>query len=737
MMKFGHRAARGLRSVEAALVCAFVVLGAWHAPVHAQRVGSAVGPPALKEGSAAQSALKLDYSGTPVALQVALPAADAAVKQSIAQKASDLPLQIGVHRSMPNEFQGDVSPKLDWEEMDDGSIVSSMSVTSSGASAMRMGVKAELPDGAELRFFDGQSNQGPGYPVIGPTDLVLKNGTPANLGASAADPETAGAGSELSGLVFSLKDAAAEILWSPIVKGDTIGMEISLPSADALSSFSLSIEKISHIDGLIDGAFDPRRLNCFNHIDVQCAQGRFPETQADAVASILFEDEEGTFVCSGTLLNDTLDDTFIPYFLTAHHCVPTAEVAYTVEAWWFYRRATCGLVELDERFSITYGGADLLATSLAQDSSLLRLRGDLPGEVAYSGWSADPVLHPAVVHGLHHPRGDEMKYSAGRTLGQTDVEVTNLGTVLNAIVVRWRDGATEGGSSGSGLFDGEHLIGGLSAGDRECEEGTDAYGSLHDFFPQVRRWLDPLWVHDLPFVTAASNLQQQGFVRIANQSDRSGTVRIHAVDDTGEYRGPIELSLDAHQAVHFNSRDLEYGNRSKGLSAGVGDGAGNWRLELTTRLPVDARAYVRTTDGFLSSIHEVAAEVAPEEVAPEAETAQGMAVRYHVPIFNPGDNDIRQSRLRLINTGVEPAGIVITGQDDRGKSPPGGRVRLTLAGGAAYMLTAQELEQGGDDIVGRFGNGAGRWRLTVSADQSIQVMSLMQSLTGHLTNLSR
>ena len=53
------------------------------------------------------------------------------------------------------------------------------------------------------------------------------------------------------------------------------------------------------------------------------------------------------------------------------------------------------------------------------------------------------------------------------------------------------------------------------------------------------------------------------------------------------------------------------------------------------------------------------------------------------------------------------------------------------------MLTAQELEQGGDDIVGRFGNGAGRWRLTVSADQSIQVMSLMQSLTGHLTNLSR
>ena len=558
MMRFGHRAARGLRCVEAAVVCAFVVFGACHAPAHAQRVGSAVGPSAPKEVPAEQRALRLDYSETPVALSIALPAADAAVKQSMTQKDRDLPLQIGVHRPMPDEFQGDVSPKLDWEEMDDGSIVSSMSVTSPGASAMRMGIKAALPDGGEFRFFDGQSNQGPGYPVIDTTDFVPQERHSRNArGGSAAEPETAGAGSELTGLAFSLKDATADILWSPVVKGDTIGVEISLPSSDALSAFSLSIEKISHIDGPIDVTLDPRRLDCFNHIDVQCAQGRFPETQADAVASILFEDEEGTFVCSGTLLNDTLDDTFIPYFLTAHHCVPTAEVAYTVEAWWFYRRETCGRVEIDERFTVTYGGADLLATSLAHDSTLLRLRGGLPAEVSYAGWSADPVLHPAVVHGLHHPRGDEMKYSAGRTLGQTDVEVRNMGTVLNAIVVLWRDGATEGGSSGSGLFDGEYLIGGLSAGNRECEGGTDVYGSLHDFFPQARRWLDPLWVHDLPFVTAASNLEQQGFVRIANNSARSGTVRIHAVDDTGEYRGPIELSLDAHQAAHFNSQDLE------------------------------------------------------------------------------------------------------------------------------------------------------------------------------------
>ena len=742
MMRYGRRASRGLRSTRAALACALVVFAASHTPAQAQRAGSAAGPSAPKEASSAQSTLKLDYSQTPVALKIDLPDAEAAVKQSIAQRSDGWPLQIGVHRAMSDEFQGDLSSQLDWEEMGDGTIVSSASVTSPGASALRMGIKVELPDGGELRFFDGQSNErpvNPGYPVIGAKDLASRNespGAPATSGVDLGSLKTMNAlptGEALSGPSLSRSGDGPQTLWSPIVQDDTIGVEISLPSRDALSAFSFRIEEISHIDSLTGSIiFEPRRLNCFSHIDVQCAQGRFPQTQADAVASILFEADDGTYVCTGTLLNDTLDDTFIPYFLTANHCVSTATVAHTVEAWWFFRRAICGLVQIDDRFTRTYGGADLLATSPSQDSSLLRLRGGMPDDVVYVGWSADPVLHPAAVHGLHHPRGDEMKFSAGRTLGQTNIRVRGAASIVrNAIIVRLRDGATESGSSGSGLFDGEHLIGALSGGTADCEAGTDAYGPFRDFFPQVRRWLDPIWSHDLPFVAAASNADQWGFVRIANRSDRAGTVRIRAVDDTGEYRGPIELSLDAQQAVNFNSRDLESGNASNGLSAGVGDGAGNWRLELTTRLEIDVRAYFRTADGFLTSIHEVAAQAEAEP-----ETTQG-TVRYHVPFFNPAGNGNQQSRLRLINLGVDAAEIVISGRDDQGESPPQGRVRLRLAGGAAHTLTAQEIEEGSDDIRGRFGDGTGKWRLTVSANQPIQVMSLMLSPTGHLTNLSR
>ena len=43
------------------------------------------------------------------------------------------------------------------------------------------------------------------------------------------------------------EDGEPEVLWSPTVEGDTIGIEITLPSREAVSDFSLSIEQVSHI----------------------------------------------------------------------------------------------------------------------------------------------------------------------------------------------------------------------------------------------------------------------------------------------------------------------------------------------------------------------------------------------------------------------------------------------------------------------------------------------------------
>ena len=228
--------------------------------------------------------------------------------------------------------------------------------------------------------------------------------------------------------------------------------------------------------------------------------------------------------------------------------------------------------------------------------------------------------------------------------------------------------------------------------------------------------------HGIPLFIAASNPTQQGFARITNYTEEDGTVRIYAIDDSGQRFGPTTLNLNAQQTVHFNSDDLEAGNPDKGLSRGVGNGQGDWRLELETDLElVGAFAYIRTSDGFLTSIHDI------------ARSAQN---RHHVPIFNPGSNENQRSRLRLVNPGDTDAEVVIDGLDDRGRAPPGGNVRLSLPAAEARTITAEELEQGGAGFSGRFGDGSGKWQLSISANRPIQVMSLLQSPTGNLTNLS-
>ncbi len=229
--------------------------------------------------------------------------------------------------------------------------------------------------------------------------------------------------------------------------------------------------------------------------------------------------------------------------------------------------------------------------------------------------------------------------------------------------------------------------------------------------------------HDLPLVLSASSGGRDGFVRIINRSDQPGEVDIEAIDDSGQRFGPVSLSIDANGAKQFNSRDLEEGSSSVGLSAGVGDGDGDWRLKLRTTLDIEPLAYVRTSDGFLTSMHDLASEEAP--------------MRYRAPIFNPGSNQSLESSLRLVNPGDDDAEVVISGVDAKGNPPPMGDVRLSLPAGTARTVTAQQLEEGDTGLTGGLGDGEGKWQLSVTSSVPLQVLSLMQTRSGHLTNLSQ
>ena len=71
--------------------------------------------------------------------------------------------------------------------------------------------------------------------------------------------------------------------------------------------------------------------------------------------------------------------------------------------------------------------------------------------------------------------------------------------------------------------------------------------------------------HVVPLFPSASDpLGRQGFVRVANQPDWAGRVRIQAYDESGRVYEPLTLALDPGETVHFNSDDLELGNTEKG-----------------------------------------------------------------------------------------------------------------------------------------------------------------------------
>ena len=222
------------------------------------------------------------------------------------------------------------------------------------------------------------------------------------------------------------------------------------------------------------------------------------------------------------------------------------------------------------------------------------------------------------------------------------------------------------------------------------------------------------------FPSASDAKGRQGFVRVINRSEQTGEVQIDAWDDEGMHPGPVTLSIGAGETVHFNSDNLEAGDTGKGLPNGVGAGTGDWRLRLSSSLELQVLAYIRTEDGFLTSMHDAAPSTASE---------------YRVVTFNPGRNVSQESLLRLINPGEETVEVRIEGIDDDGRSP-GEAVEISLPARASRTFNSAQLESGEGAASGGLGTGKGKWQLIVTADQPIEVMSLLSSPTGHLTNLS-
>lgn len=265
--------------------------------------------------------------------------------------------------------------------------------------------------------------------------------------------------------------------------------------------------------------------NC--EINVNCSQvGDNWKDEKNGVARVYVVDPTGAGWCSGSLINNTSHDCK-PLFLTALHCGVDATTS-NFNQWKFYFRyeainCTNPTIAgtLDDYFvtgcvklaSSNDGGGDTgsdfllvqLGTVANETATINKLK--LSNFSAYwNGWDANTTATTGGV-GIHHPSGDIKKISTFN--GNTNSSGWNGNGLQSHWRISWSSntnghGVTEGGSSGSPLFNNSNgrIIGTLTGGGSYCTSLTspDYYGKMSFHWAsngtpaneQLKTYLDPL-----------------------------------------------------------------------------------------------------------------------------------------------------------------------------------------------------------------------------------------------------
>lgn len=230
--------------------------------------------------------------------------------------------------------------------------------------------------------------------------------------------------------------------------------------------------------------------------DVACSEAAPWEQPVRATVMVTVGDNNGRTLCSGAVINNTANDNR-PLLITARHCGVTSANANSVIATFNYQRSVCDGandgVSLDTISSSTW-----LGESVSGDTTLLELSGDVPlsFDAHLGGWSAE-TSPPSNGAGIHHPDGDQKKISLFTMPATASNNVTVSDFIVDAWRIRWSSGTTQGGSSGSGLWDqNRRLVGVLSGGSHSCNNlsGVDFYGRLPVAWQDsaaIRNALDP------------------------------------------------------------------------------------------------------------------------------------------------------------------------------------------------------------------------------------------------------
>lgn len=503
----------------------------------------------------------------------------------------------GIAPRFAETFSVDVRPETHghWERLPGGESVWRLRIRSADAHSLNLGfTEYYMPPGGSLILYAPDQRQ-----VMGPF-------TPAD-------------------------NEAHQQLWTPVLDGDELVVEVRVPNARR-DELQLNLTSINH-DFL--GFNSVASGSC--NLDVICGEEdgwAIVDLYRDIIQSVGVYGFNGNTFCTGFLVNNARQDCR-PYFMVAYHCGVNAGNAPSMVVYWNYQNSTCRQPNSpasggpgDGQLNDFNSGATYRSGYAPSDFVLVELD-DPVSETAdafFSGWTAKTDLPADTTICIHHPSTDEKRISFefGDTyLGNWGSGSTPVPSGNHIIVPDWDIGTTEGGSSGSPLFNRhKQVVGQLHGGAAACGNNAyDSYGWFHTSWEgggsattRLKDWLDP---------------DDTGIEELDGEWQQNCGFFVDPLIADLEICAPEEASYDLAVSQNFeNPVTIDFTNLPAGFtadfSANPAAPGDTVTLTLTGTGDVTAGAYtviINSTDGVTSDESELFLSILDAVPAPVALTS--------------------------------------------------------------------------------------------------------------------
>jgi len=369
-------------------------------------------------------------------------------------------------------FEVDLGPENsgEWQSLEDGTKLWQLSIVSEQAKSINLIFEDfELPEGAQMFIYN--------------SDM-----------------------SHIIGAFTAANNKASGILPTLPVRGDEITVEYQEP-ADASFSGSFRISQVNHdysdVFTLEKSGYFGDAQSCEK--DVSCYVDELYQLNRRSTLKLIIN---GSELMTGTLINNAKEDG-TPYVLTAAHGFEAYDLSAEKTIFIFNYEVPLCYSDVEGNREQAIAGGSIRAYSPkvdneALDFALVEMSVSPPTAYRpyYAGWNRSSSS-PDYAFCIHHPQGDVKKISfEDDPLSQVTLNANSIAYYPNGhwLVSLWEEGVTEGGSSGSAIFNPQgQVIGALSAGAATCSNPINDYffrfdlcwDSYADSSRQLAYWLDP------------------------------------------------------------------------------------------------------------------------------------------------------------------------------------------------------------------------------------------------------